>query len=244
MASLPASSRAKTLIGRVPVLVVAQDEERDAQCRIRHADGAARESSGRSTVADAHARLDVGRRGAKDDELRAAVIDEVVQRDDADARRLEPHRRDRAWSWRLASRRPYSTGRAAVIVRRAGPGFEGRHALLADRPHHIQAIGRFLLHLGRGLLRRVEREHLGGLALLLERRLDARELPARRLHRKLERGVLADELLRRLDLDRRARHAAGDEVRDAGADAADDDEEQQSSNQKAHRSILRCHALS
>ena len=42
-------------------------------------------------VADDHAGLDVFRRGAQDDELRAAEIDEVMHRDDRHPRRVEAH---------------------------------------------------------------------------------------------------------------------------------------------------------
>ena len=74
---------------RVEVLVVAEREERDARGGILDADAAAGEG-GEAHLADPDAGRDVGRRGAKHDELGAAVIDEVMERQHADARRLEP----------------------------------------------------------------------------------------------------------------------------------------------------------
>jgi hypothetical protein len=64
---------------RFQVLVVREREERDMDCRIAlDADGGAGKS-GVDAIADAHARLDVRRRRAIDDELGAAEID-VVER--------------------------------------------------------------------------------------------------------------------------------------------------------------------
>ena len=90
VASLPASSRAKTTTGAAAILVEGQGEERHLQRRIGEADRAARERRERR-VADPDAGLDVGRRGAQHDELRAAEVEEVVQRHDRHPRRFEPH---------------------------------------------------------------------------------------------------------------------------------------------------------
>ena len=65
-------------------------EERHLRRLIRRDAGARRRVPRVDPVTNADARIDVGRRGAVDDELRAAVIDVVKGRAHLDARRFEP----------------------------------------------------------------------------------------------------------------------------------------------------------
>ena len=73
------------------VLVVTPREESDAQRRIGQADRRAG-VDGIARIPDLDAGLDVFGRRAHDDELGAAVVDEVVQRHDGHPRRIEPDR--------------------------------------------------------------------------------------------------------------------------------------------------------
>ena len=121
-ASLPASSRAKATIGVLSVLVVEQREERDLERRVGAGDAGARRGKARILdVADAHARLDVGRRRAVDDHLGAAVVDVVMRREDRDraAARAGPGRPSTPCS--TSVRRFRNDGRVAVTTMRAGP---------------------------------------------------------------------------------------------------------------------------
>ena len=73
---------------RVEVLIVAQCEERDAGRGILDAKRRAGER-GKAHIADSDTGGHVGRRRTKHDELGAAMIDEMMERQHADARRLE-----------------------------------------------------------------------------------------------------------------------------------------------------------
>ena len=75
---------------RVDVLIVAEREEADPHRRIGEADRRSR-IEGIARVADLHAGLDVFRSRAQHHEFGAAKIDEVVDRDDRDPRRIEAH---------------------------------------------------------------------------------------------------------------------------------------------------------
>ncbi len=67
-----------------------QRVHRHAHGRVGDADGGARIGAV-DAIADAHAGGDVIWRRAEHHELAAAVVDEMVQRENRDARRLEPH---------------------------------------------------------------------------------------------------------------------------------------------------------
>ena len=121
VASLPAGSRAKTVTGALQILIVAKDEERDADRGILDADAATGERR-IAHLADSDAGGDIGRRRTKHHELGAAVIDEMVQREHADARRLEPHLEIACDAGLGLSQSVQHRPTRHVMTSRAGPG--------------------------------------------------------------------------------------------------------------------------
>ena len=218
---------------RVAILVVAEHEEGDARGRILNADAAA----GKRRVvdlADAHAGGDIGRRGAEHDELGAAMVDEMVQRQHADARRFEAHLQiagDRTW-WPCGCRRKPDVD--AVTVTRAGPDLRfGRACLPIGLMTKIR-LAESCFTSPAGCCARIGGEHRGRLAILFEYGLDARERAAGRLDGKLELRVLADIFFRRPQCYDRAWQRAGVKIGGAASQTADDHEKQQSSNEESH----------
>ena len=139
----PPRSRAYERHRRVQVLIVEQREERHLR-RVVCLDAGARGRESRiRLVADAHARFDVGRRGAVDDELGAAVIDVVERREHRDARRLEPDL-DVARRLRVSLAEAVQHGPRGADDDPRGARLQLGHVALADRPHDVDAVGRFL----------------------------------------------------------------------------------------------------
>ncbi len=89
--------------------------------------GKGREASGRRPRTPAGTSVGVARSTTNSD---AAEIQEVVQRDDADARRIEPHARGRVVTVDVGLAQPNSTGRAAVTVSVALPATSAGCAVL------------------------------------------------------------------------------------------------------------------
>ena len=106
---------------------------------------------------------------------------------------------------------------------RAGPGLRARDRALADRPHHVEAIGRVLPCCG--LRRLIEAENRIRLAALLDGDVESRESSLRRLHHQLQLARLADEVDRVAGTQRLDRLAARPDPRDAAADDREKDQE-------------------
>ena len=132
--------------------------------------GAGGREAGIGAVADAHARFDVGRRRAIDDELGAAVVDVVERREDRDARRVEPDL-DVARRLRFGLAHAVEHGPRRADDDARGPRLQLRDVALADGPHDVDALRRLLLD--RGLRRLLEGEHRVRAAALFERHFDA-----------------------------------------------------------------------
>ena len=113
-----------------------------------------------------------------------------------------------------ASRKPNSTGPGRPDDEPGAAGLQLRHVALANRSHHEDAVGAFLAN--GGLRRLRQREHGIALAVLLDRRVDPRELAAWRFDDHVERRRLSDELLRLADFDARPFGTARPEPRTAG----------------------------
>ena len=176
---------------RVQVLVVEQREEADLEAGV----GAGHTGGRRlvaviAHVADADARFDVGRRDAIDDQLRAAVIHEVVRREHRDLRRHQPHLGTaRHLGRHLALAEQHLARAGGDEPRRAG--LERRQRLLADRPLQDQRAVGLLDQLRLGVAG--QREHRRPGAVLLERDRQRLERRAVRIDPQLEVAGLADE---------------------------------------------------
>ena len=95
-------------------------------------------------------------------------------------------------------------------------------------------IGRVLFQLAAWRLGGVAREDGMGLALLLERRFNQRELSARCFDRELDRRALADEFLGRANGNGRPRLAPGHVVGDARGKDGKNEEREKGPDEKTH----------
>ena len=220
----------------IEVLIVEQREERDADRGVGDLDAVDRRARRRVSrvldVADDDARLDIVWRGAIDDDLGAAEIDEVVRRDDRHARPFQAHldvvaggRLERAHA---AQHRPARGHDDA-----GGAGLEIRDGRLADLVRDANLVGPVLSDLR--LPRFLQAEERRLLAVLLEGDTNRlQRLGVRRVDRDLERARRADELLGLFDGDGRGSHAPRDDPGAAGGKEEDKDE----ADEILHRVII------
>jgi hypothetical protein len=113
-----------------------------------------------------------------------------------------------------------------------GALFQFGNRTLANRAHHVNPIGRLLLHGGPSWLG--QREHRIAFTVLLQRHLDSREHAAGSLHPQVERGVLADELVGLPNLNRGTRRATAPPPGAGKNNGREHDEKREELEQDAH----------